>query len=92
MKSTTHRVVILNNVDSSIISQAILILKNSQEASDKTVLAEAERVVAKYMGKGFGKKQRKGFGKEQGQGGALLGAIIIGIGVLCGLTAIMMLW
>lgn len=51
MKSTTHRVVILNNVESDIISQAILILKNSEEVSDSSVIAEAEKIVEKYMNK-----------------------------------------
>ena len=49
MKNTTHRVVILNNVNSEIISQAILVLKNSESVCDSAVLAEAERVVEKYM-------------------------------------------
>lgn len=49
MKNTTHRVVILNNVNSEIISQAILVLKNSEGVCDSAVLEEAERVVEKYM-------------------------------------------
>lgn len=49
MKNTTHRVVILNNVKSEIISQAILILKNSDGICESAVLEEAERVVEKYM-------------------------------------------
>ena len=49
MKNTTHRVVILNNVNSEIISQAILILKNSDGVCESAVLEEAERVVEKYM-------------------------------------------
>ena len=49
MKNTTHRVVILKNINSEIISQAILILKNPEGFSESTVLAEAERVVEKYM-------------------------------------------
>ena len=52
MKSTTHRVVILNNVKSEIISQAILVLKSSDGLSESAVLAEAERVVEKYMQNG----------------------------------------
>ncbi|MBQ6906745.1 MAG: hypothetical protein IJR79_02315 [Clostridia bacterium] len=52
MKNTTHRVVILNNVNSEIISQAILVLKNSESVCDSAVLAEAERVVEKYMDSG----------------------------------------
>ena len=49
MKNTTHRVVILKNVNSSIISQAILILKDNQVHSEPSVMAEAERVVEKFM-------------------------------------------
>lgn len=49
MKNTTHRVVILKNINSDIISQAILILKNTDAVSESAVLAEAERVVEKYM-------------------------------------------
>lgn len=49
MKNTTHRVVILKNVNSDIISQAILILKNSDGVCESAVLEEAERVVEKYM-------------------------------------------
>ena len=49
MKNTTHRVVILNNINSEIISQAILILKNCDGVCESAVLEEAERVVEKYM-------------------------------------------
>lgn len=49
MKNTTHRVVILNNVNSALISQAILILKDGSACCDSTVLEEAERIVEKYM-------------------------------------------
>lgn len=53
MKNTTHRVVILNNVNSEIISQAILILKNSDNVCESAALKEAERVVEKYMNDSF---------------------------------------
>ena len=49
MKNTTHRVVILNNVNSALISQAILILKDGSTCCDSTVMEEAERIVEKYM-------------------------------------------
>ena len=49
MKNTTHRVVILKNINSEIISQAILILKDPESVSESAVLAEAERIVEKYM-------------------------------------------
>ncbi len=49
MKNTTHRVVILKNVNSDMISQAILILKDSVIESDTNLMLEAERIVEKYM-------------------------------------------
>lgn len=49
MKNTTHRVVILNNVNSALISQAILILKDGAADCETNVLEEAERIVEKYM-------------------------------------------
>ena len=49
MKNTTHRVVILKNVNSDLISQAILILKDSAIESDSNLMAEAERIVERYM-------------------------------------------
>lgn len=49
MKNTTHRVVILKDVKSKLISQAILILKNPDSVCESAVLEEAERVVEKYM-------------------------------------------
>ena len=61
MKNTTHRVVILNNVNSEIISQAILILKDPASVCDSAVLAEAERVVEKYMNGGlYAEEEKKG--------------------------------
>ena len=61
MKNTTHRVVILNNVNSEIISQAILILRNPDCICDSAVLAEAERVVEKYMNSGlYAEEEKKG--------------------------------
>lgn len=49
MKNTTHRVVILKNVNSELISQAILILKDSVRENDSKLMAEAESIVEKYM-------------------------------------------
>ena len=60
MKNTTHRVVILKNINSDIISQAILILKNPDAVSESAVLAEAERVVEKYMNSGTIKEEKGG--------------------------------
>lgn len=49
MKNTTHRVVILKNVNSTLIAQAILILKDGAEENETGVMLEAERIVEKYM-------------------------------------------
>ena len=49
MKNTTHRVVILKNVNSNLISQAILIVKDSARESESALLQEAERIVERYM-------------------------------------------
>lgn len=49
MKNTTHRVVILKNINSTLIAQAILILKDQSEASETRVMQEAEKIVEKYM-------------------------------------------
>ena len=60
MKNTTHRVVILKNINSEIISQAILILKNPESFSESAVIAEAERVVEKYMRSNTAAQEEKG--------------------------------
>ena len=49
MKNATHRVVILKNCNSDLISQAIFFLKDSNTASEPKILAEAEKIVEKYM-------------------------------------------
>ena len=49
MKNTTRRVLILKNVNSELIEQAILILKDSAPEGDSKVLREAEKIVEKYM-------------------------------------------
>ncbi len=59
MKNTTHRVVILKNVNSSIISQAILILKDERYATEKSVMEEAERIVESFMRECQVKQEKK---------------------------------
>ena len=51
MKNTTRKVLILKNVNSEIIEQAILILKDSAPEGDSRVIREAEKIVEKYMDK-----------------------------------------
>ena len=52
MKNTTRKVLILKNVNSKLIEQAILILKDSAPDGDSKVLREAEKIVEKYMNNG----------------------------------------
>ncbi len=49
MKNTTRRVLILKNVNSELIEQAILILKDSAPDGDSKIIREAEKIVEKYM-------------------------------------------
>lgn len=61
MKNTTRRVVILKDVNSDSIEQAILILKDGVKENDSALLCEAEKIVEKYMGKkcGYSAHQKK---------------------------------
>ena len=52
MKNATHRVVIIKNFNSAIISQAIIFLKDTASESEPGILAEAEKIVEKYMSEG----------------------------------------
>lgn len=49
MKNSTRRVVILKNVNSDLIEQAILVLKDSAADGDSKIIREAEKIVEKYM-------------------------------------------
>lgn len=49
MKNATHRVVILKDCNSDIISQAIFFLKDTKGETESKILAEAEKIVEKYM-------------------------------------------
>ncbi len=59
MKNTTRRVFILKNVNSEIIEQAFLILRDSASDGDSKVIREAEKIVEKYMGKKTEKKKEE---------------------------------
>lgn len=59
MKNTTRKVLILKNVNSELIEQAFLILKDSASDGDSKVVREAEKVVEKYMGKKSEKKREE---------------------------------
>ena len=80
MKNTTRRVLILKNVNSEIIEQAILILKDSAPDGDSRLIREAEKIVEKYMDKRTQKVR-----EEKKPTPALvlsLGAVLTGIGML----------
>lgn len=50
MKNTQRRAYILNDCKSPYIAQAIFILRDEVSYDEKGILADAERIVAAYMG------------------------------------------
>ncbi len=50
MKKTQKRAFILSECKSPYIQQAIFILKDGFDCESKSVIADAERIVAAYMG------------------------------------------
>ena len=80
MKNTTRRVLILKNVNSELIEQAILILKDSAPDGDSKVVREAEKIVEKYMDK---KTQNQREEKKPASALLLsLGVAFVGLGVI----------
>lgn len=59
MKSMRKRAFILNDCKSQYIQQAIFILKEGVEEESSKVIADAERIVASYMGRGIVKNGKK---------------------------------
>lgn len=49
MKEISHKVVILNKLESPYISEAIIILKNSCTVPQSKAVEEAERIVRSYL-------------------------------------------
>ncbi len=49
MKNSTRKAVILDNLTSPYVYQAILILKSSENVSEGRLLSEAERIVSDYF-------------------------------------------
>lgn len=80
MKNTTRRVFILKNVNSEIIEQAFLILRDSAPDGDSKVIREAEKIVEKYMGKKAEKKREER--KAKSAVTLLLCALSFGLGML----------
>ena len=80
MKNTTRKVLILKKVNSEIIEQAFLILRDSAPDGDSKVIREAEKVVEKYMGKKAEKK--RGEKKERSIATVWLCALSFGLGML----------
>ena len=80
MKDTSRRVVILKNIDSNLIEETILILKESAEAGDSRLLQEAEKIVAKYMDTQKAKKQATK--KSIAMSAIYTGGVILGVGIM----------
>lgn len=59
MKKTQKRAFILSECKSPYIAQAIFVLKDGVSEHEKGVLADAERIVASYMGEGKYCKDKK---------------------------------
>lgn len=49
MKENSHKVVILNKLESPYISEAIIVLKNSCTLPQSKAVEEAERIVRSYL-------------------------------------------
>lgn len=49
MKNLSKQALILNNLSSPYIHQAIIILKNNPDAKQEKIIAEAERIVSSYF-------------------------------------------
>lgn len=62
MKKTQKRAFILSECKSPYIAQAIFILKDGVSEYDTGVLADAERIVASYMGDNNRTKDKKDAG------------------------------
>ena len=77
MKSMRKRAFILNDCKSQYIQQAIFILKEGVEDESTKVIADAERIVASYMGRGVS------HGKKNGKNsGGIVAAVFFAIGVV----------
>jgi len=80
MKNANRKVVILKDVNSDMIEQAILVLRNSASDGESKLLREAEKIVEKYMDK---KGQKVKEEKKPSTAMVLsLIAIVISVGVL----------
>lgn len=55
MRDITKKVVILDNLSSPYVREAIIILKDCALPSEKSVIAEAERIVNNYFEKKSGR-------------------------------------
>ncbi len=80
MKNTTRKVLILKDVNSEIIEQAFLILRDSAPDGDSKVIREAEKIVEKYMGKKTDKKREEK--KDKAAATVWLCALSFGLGML----------
>lgn len=59
MNNKEKKVIILDNIASPFISQAIIFLKDGTDCEENTILKEAEKIVADYFPKNPPKKSKK---------------------------------
>lgn len=53
MKNTTKKVVILDNITSPYIQQAIIVLKDYVSVSETKIISDAEKIVNEYLEKNW---------------------------------------
>ncbi len=80
MKNKEKKVIILDNISSPFIAQAIIILKEGAPEKDDGIIKEAERIVAGY----FPQKKKSRTTKRQNllAGGICLFAFLV-LAVIC---------
>ncbi len=68
MKNLSKQVVILDNISSQYIHQAIIILKNYTPEQHQKIIAEAERIVSEYFNKNSSDKPLYNIGRKNNFG------------------------
>lgn len=86
MKNATHRVVILKNLNSDIVSQAILFLKEENPIAESKIVTEAEKIVAKYMSSGIPNTIQSPNSNRHDNTIKLICSLIFAIGLVAGVA------
>lgn len=64
MKNMSKQVIILDNISSPYIYQAIIILKNHPPHCNEKIIAEAEKIVANYFNSDMPEAQQHNIGRK----------------------------